>query len=111
MTLRRATLGALFFDTVALKVIHIFEIADREVRAWMNQFIRPLESQLSAFQEQTNARIEGMGRIRNAEVDLVARLDELEILVKEVEVQREEWETHSERLSRLLDVQRDASLA
>src|SRR5439155_14522330 len=38
LTRRRSTLGALFFDTVALKVVHIFEIADREVRTWMNGF-------------------------------------------------------------------------
>ena len=59
--------------------IHIFEIADREVRTWMNAFIRPLEAQLIAFQEQTNTRVEGMGRIQDAETDLVARLDELRV--------------------------------
>jgi hypothetical protein len=111
ITFRRKTLGTLFFDTVALNVIRIFEIADREVRAWMNAFIRPLETQLSASQDQTNLRIEGMGRIRDAETDLVVRLAELEKLVDEVEVQRQAWDVHSERLTRLLDVQRDASLA
>ncbi len=47
----RRSLAALFFDTVALKTIHVHEIADREVRAWMNSFIRPLEAQLLAIQE------------------------------------------------------------
>jgi hypothetical protein len=83
LTRGRKTLAALFFDTVATQVIRVFEIADREVRTWMNGFIRPLEAQLSAFQEQTNARIEGMGRIQNAETDLVARLDELQALLAE----------------------------
>jgi len=110
-THRRATLGTLFFDTVALNVIRIFEIADREVRAWMNAFIRPLEAQLSASQDQTNSRIEGMGRIRDAETDLVVRLAELETLVDDVEGQRHAWDVHSERLTRLLEVERDSSLA
>ena len=111
ITFRRKTLGTLFFDTVALNVIRIFEIGDREVRAWMNAFIRPLEAQLSASQDQTNSRIEGMGRIRDAETDLVVRLAELETLVDDVEGQRHAWEAHSERLTRLLEVERDASLA
>lgn len=108
---RRSTLGALFFDTVALKVIHVFEIADREVRTWLNGFIRPLEAHLAAFQEQTNARIEGMGRIQNAEVDLVERLAELRELAADVAAQKEQWEAHREKLDQLLQVEREHSLA
>ena len=89
----------------------VFEIADREVRTWMTSFIRPLDAQLVAFQEQTNARIEGMGRIQNAETDLVVRLGELQALVAEVEGQRAQCERHEERLASLLAVSRDHSLA
>jgi hypothetical protein len=107
---RRKTLGALFFDTVALKVVHVFEIADREVRTWMNGFVRPLEAQVNAFQEQANNRIEGMGRIQNAETDLVERLDELKKIVADVTAQREQLEAHHQRLQALLQVP-DRSLA
>ena len=106
----RKALGGLFFDTVAVQVVRVFEIADREVRTWLASFIRPLETQLNAFQEQTNARIEGMGRIQNAETDLVERLDELQALLAEVEAQRGQWETHRNRLAALLE-QREHSLA
>jgi len=111
ITFRRKTLGTLFFDTVALNVIRIFEIADREVHAWMTGFLRPLEQQLSHSQDHTNSRIEGMARIRNAETDLVARLSELEKLVDEVDAQRRVWDQHSDKLAALLDVERDSSLA
>jgi len=99
---RRSTLGALFFDTVALKVVHIFEIADREVRTWMNGFIRPLEMRLTQFQEQSNSRIEGMGRIRGAETDLVARLEELKQLAAEVAYHLREFEAHQSGLEAML---------
>jgi hypothetical protein len=102
LTRRRSTLSTLFFDSVASQVIHVFEIADREVRTWMNGFVRPLDAQLSNFQEQTNARIEGMGRIQNAETDLIDRLDELRTLADEVAAQRGEWDTHHDRLMALL---------
>jgi hypothetical protein len=105
LTRRRSTLSALFFDTVALKVIHVFEIADREVRTWMNGFIRPLDAQIGAFQEQSNSRIEGMGRIQNAETDLVSRSDELRALVAEVEEQVRQWDAHHERLLALIEVE------
>ena len=108
---RRSTLGALFFDTVALKVIHVFEIADREVRTWMNGFIRPLDSHIQNYQEQTNTRIEGMGRIQDAETDLVARLEEVKGLAAEVGAQRDEWDAHVERIQALLEVEREHSLA
>ncbi|HET7402157.1 MAG TPA: dynamin family protein [Usitatibacter sp.] len=107
----RATLGALFFDTVALKVLHVFEIADREVRTWMNGFIRPLDAQLAAFQEQTNSRIEGMGRVQDAETGLVARMEELTLLMAQLARQREGWEQHHRRLMALLDVEPAPSLA
>ena len=111
LTRRRSTLSSLFFDSIALKVIHVFEIADREVRAWMNAFIRPLEAQLSAFQEQSNGRIEGMTRIRNAETDLVARLEELRGLLGETKAHGEEWSSHHENLMALLEFEREHSLA
>ena len=108
---RRATLGGLFFDTVALKVIHIFEIADREVRTWMNGFIRPLDTRINDYQEQANQRIEGMGRIQNAESDLMGRLEELRKIAHDVAAQRDQLEAHHERVTTLLEVEREPSLA
>jgi len=96
---------------VVLKVIHVFEIADREVRTWMNGFIRPLDAQLTAFQEQSNTRIEGMGRIQDAETDLVERLGELKALVAQVERQLAECDAHEERIAAKIDVEKEASLA
>ena len=103
-------LAALFFDSVALKAIHVFEIADREVRVWMNAFIRPLEAQVSAFQEQANYRIEGMARIRNAEGDLIDRVGELQHYLDEQVRLSREWDGHQERIQALLAV-REATLA
>ena len=87
-------------------MIHVFEIADREVRTWMNGFIRPLDARLADFQEQTNSRIEGMGRIQNAETGLVERLDELRALAGEVGAQRGELQAHHDQLMALLALER-----
>jgi hypothetical protein len=100
---RRKTLGALFFDTIALQVVRVFEIADREVRVWMNGFVRPLEAQVGTLQEQANSRIEGMGRIQDAEGDLLVRLEELKAIADEVGAQRAELEAHAEKLRELVE--------
>jgi hypothetical protein len=77
----------------------------------MNAFIRPIEAQLSAFQEQVNNRLEGMGRIQNADTDLAGRIEELRALTAEVQAHSEAWETHHESLMALLEFDREHSLA
>jgi hypothetical protein len=108
---RRKTLAALFFDTVAQQMVRVFEIADRETRLWMNAFVRPLETQVSSFQEHANTRIEGMGRIQDAETDLVQRVEELKAIVAEVAAQREKLEAFAQRLQALGAVETARSLA
>lgn len=107
----RKTLGVLFHDSVAANVVHVFEIADRETRAWMSGFIRPLEAQIATTQEQSDARIEGMGRIQNAEGDLITRLDELRRLVADLDEQRLGMQAREARLMALLEAEREPSLA
>ena len=103
MLLRPHTaLAQLFFDSIAMKAVHVFEIADRESRAWIGSFIRPLEAEISARQERTNARIEGMGRMQDAEGDLVQRLEDVKGLVREMASMRDELESHAARLERQL---------
>lgn len=103
ITRRQSTLGTLFFDTIALQAVHVFEIADREVRTWMAGFMRPLEAQLQALQDQVNTRIEGMGRIQSAETDLIARHAELEALASEVAGQLRVGEEHHRKVLALLE--------
>ena len=95
-------LAQLFFDSVASKAVHVFEIADREARAWIGAFIRPLEAQVLARQERTNSRLEGIGRMQDAEGDLVHRLDDVKGLVRDLAAMRDELEAHAARLERQL---------
>jgi len=102
---RKKTVGALFFDSIALKVIHIFDIADREVRAWMSAFLRPLELRVAAFQEQSASRAEGIARIRDAEIDLDERLKELGEFRDATRAQQEQWTQFNLRLELLLEIE------
>jgi hypothetical protein len=104
-------LAQLFFDSIATQAIHVFEIADREARAWMGGFIRPLEQQVAARQERTNSRIEGMGRMQDAEGDLVQRLEDVKSLVRELGTLRDELEVHAVRLEERLEPRLQAQTA
>jgi hypothetical protein len=77
----------------------------------MNGFIRPLDTRINDYQDQANQRIEGMGRIQNAEIDLVSRLDELRRIAHDLATQRDQLEAHHNRLLALLEVEREPSLA
>jgi len=58
---------------------------------------------LADFQEQAKARVEGMGRIRNAEVDLDARIEELRALAADEASQLEQGREHQRRLAALVE--------
>jgi len=103
-------LGALFYASVAVNVMRVFEIAHRETQAWMGAFLRPIEAEITASQEQSNTRVEGMGRIQDAETGLIARLEDLRKLAADLAAQRDAMQSHQERLLALLDVEREASL-
>lgn len=99
----RQALAALFFDTVALKVVYVFEIADRDVRAWMNAFLRPLETQVASLQDRARTRVAGVTKIRDAETDLAQHREDLQRYLRECGEREREWAAHSERLARLLE--------
>jgi hypothetical protein len=96
-------LAELFFDSIATQAIRVFEIADRETRAWLGGFSRAFEEQLAVRQERTNSRIEGMGRMQHAEGDLMQRLEHVKGMVRELGAMRDELESHAARLERELE--------
>lgn len=110
LTRGRQALAALFFDTVALKVVYVFEIADRDARAWMSAFLRPLESQVAGLEDRARTRIAGVTKIRDAETDLAHHQEDLQRYLRECAQREREWAAHAQRLARLLDIATAPSL-
>ncbi len=110
LTRGRQALAALFFDTVALKVVYVFEIADRDARAWMSAFLRPLESQVAGLEDRARTRIAGVTKIRDAETDLAHHQEDLQRYLRECAQREREWAAHAQRLARLLDIAAAPSL-
>lgn len=103
LTRGRQALAGLFIDTVVLKSVHVFEIADREARSWMGGFLRPLEAQVATIQDRARSRVEGVEKIRDAESGLSQRLGDLQGYLRECAQHLHEWTAHEQRLMRLLD--------
>jgi chromosome segregation ATPase len=67
-----------FFETVATRVKHVYDIANRDVEAWLKSVMSPLETQVREHQLQLRRRLDSVKRIHRAGDELEERIVELE---------------------------------
>jgi hypothetical protein len=67
-----------FFETIALRARHVYQIANRDVESWLKATIAPLETQVKEHHQQLRRRLDSVRRIHGASNELDARIDELE---------------------------------
>jgi hypothetical protein len=79
-----------FFETVATRIRHVYEVANRDADNWVKAVMAPLESQVREHHLQLRRRLESVRRIHNASNELEARMHELADMKKTSEVQVEE---------------------
>lgn len=70
-------LTAKFFETLASRVVQVYEIANRETEAWLKSLIAPMETQVREHQLQLKRRLESVQRIHDATETLDERIREL----------------------------------
>jgi hypothetical protein len=83
----KMTLTSKFFETLASRVIHVFEVANRDVENWLKAVISPMESQVREHQLQLRRRLESIKRIYKATDTLEDRILELEAIEKSIQAQ------------------------
>ena len=76
-----------FFETLASRVIHVYEVANRDVENWLKAVIAPMESQVREHQLQLRRRLESIKRIYKATDTLEDRILELESIEKSIRAQ------------------------
>ena len=84
ITNEKMTLTSKFFETLASRVIHVYEIANRDVENWLKAVIAPMESQVREHQLQLRRRLESIKRIYKATDTLEDRIVELETIEKSI---------------------------
>ena len=73
---------AKFFETLASRVLYVFELANHDVEAWLRAVISPMESQVREHQSQLRRRMESIKRIHQATDTIEDRIGELEMIEK-----------------------------
>jgi len=72
------TLMKRFFETVAIRVKHVYDIANRDLDSWLKTVMAPLETQVREHHLQLRRRLESVKRIHRASDELEERVTELE---------------------------------
>jgi hypothetical protein len=67
-----------FFETIASRVKRVYDIANRDVDAWLKAVMSPLETQVREHHTQLRRRLESIKRIHLASDELEERIVELE---------------------------------
>jgi hypothetical protein len=67
-----------FFETIAMRAKHVFDIANRDLEAWLRAIMAPLETQVREHHIQLRRRLESVKRIHRASEELEDRVAELE---------------------------------
>ncbi|HEV8503099.1 MAG TPA: dynamin family protein [Casimicrobiaceae bacterium] len=76
-----------FFETVATRVKHVYDIANRDVEAWLKAVMAPLETQVREHHIQLRRRLDSIKRIHAAGDELEERIAELEQQAESLELQ------------------------
>ncbi|AOY02340.1 GTPase [Jeongeupia sp. USM3] len=78
LTTSQGRLTHKFFETVASRVVYVFEVANRDVEHWLKAVMAPMETQVKEHQLQLRRRLESIKRIHKATDTLEGRIEELE---------------------------------
>lgn len=90
MTTRQGALTSKFFDTVASRVVYVFDVANRDIENWLKAVMSPMETQVREHQLQLRRRLESIKRIHKATDTLEDRIAELEQMHAELQTQMQE---------------------
>jgi len=67
-----------FFETVASRMRHLYDVANRDLESWLRAVMAPLETQVREHHLQLRRRLESIKRIHSASGELESRIAELE---------------------------------
>lgn len=90
LTNEQFSLTSKFFETMASRVVHVYEVANRDVENWLKAVMAPMETQVREHQLQLRRRLESIKRIHKATDTLEDRIAELEHMADGIEKQAEE---------------------
>ena len=103
LTNEKMTLTSKFFETLASRVVDVFETANRDVENWLKAVISPMETQVREHQLQLRRRLESIKRIYKATDTLEDRIGELESIEKGIVSQLGDLKIISQHVNNALE--------
>jgi len=100
-----------FFDTVATRVKHVYEVANRDADNWIRAVMAPMETQVREHHLQLRRRLESVKRIHAASEELDSRMRELEEMKNTTQSQIDELGRLVGRIEVGVRIQQTLSLA
>jgi predicted GTPase len=73
----KAALVKKFFDSVASRVIYVFEVANRDIETWLKAVMSPMETQVREHHQQLRRRMDSIKRIHQATEPLESRIEDI----------------------------------
>ena len=67
-----------FFETVASRAKHVYDVANRDVEGWLRAVMTPLETHVREHHLQLRRRLDSVKRIHAASGELEVRIGELD---------------------------------
>jgi predicted GTPase len=107
LTVGQSQLTARFFETLASKVVQVFELANSETEAWLKALIAPMETQVREHKLQLKRRLESVSRIHAATETLDERIAELETAMGTVSDQLDQLARINTRIADVLSDNQD----
>jgi hypothetical protein len=111
LTTEQHALTTRFFETVANRIAHVFNITNREAEGWLKAIMSPMESQVREHQIQLRRRLESVKRIHRATDTLEDRIRELEQMQTDARRQLDELLRLADRINSYLAVTPEEMLA
>lgn len=90
LTVGQQQLTRRFFETLANKVVQVFEFANGETETWLKALIAPMETQVREHTLQLKRRLDSVSRIHAATETLDERIAELDMTMAAVSDQMEQ---------------------
>lgn len=110
LTNEKMTLTSKFFETLASRVVDVFETANRDVENWLKAVISPMETQVREHQLQLRRRLESIKRIYKATDTLEDRIGELESIEKGIVLQLSDLNIISQHVNNALEFKESDNL-
>ena len=105
LTHEKLAITSKFFETLASRVVQVYEIANQDVENWLKAIMAPMETQVREHQLQLRRRLESIKRIHKATDTLEDRITELQHMESGIQKQLQDLDLLRQHIGNSLHIE------